>query len=305
MTQKTKLTVSGINIDFLIIGVQKSATSWLYLCLKEHPEVVVPYNKKEYAYIGSRTFFEKGELWYKNRFPKLNDSSFKVGEVAVDYMIDHNAPKVIKQYNDNPKIIVSLRNPVDRLISAYYWKVRRAQIPDEPINEVLSQLIKDRNGLITRENEDELHDIIYRGFYDEHLEAYMDIFNKENFLFLLYDEIVDSPSEIIKKVYKFIGVNDDFEPNSLNERPKVNTYNKLMIKLERILKLRMLGKLPDLINRYFLNKKFNDKPKININLYHQLKELYTPHLERTEKLIKCLPNENRPNTIDLLGRWCS
>ena len=46
------------NIDFFLIGAQKCATSWMYLCLKEHPEISVPKVKGDY--------FIVGELFNKN-----------------------------------------------------------------------------------------------------------------------------------------------------------------------------------------------------------------------------------------------
>ena len=51
-------------IDFLIIGAQKSATSWLYDCISEHPQICVPKQKKEIEYIGGELYKKNGLEWY-------------------------------------------------------------------------------------------------------------------------------------------------------------------------------------------------------------------------------------------------
>ena len=100
---KKKLT-----IDFFIIGAQKSASTWLYRCLKEHPEIFLPEKKLDKNYIGSEWFNQEGVDWFEEQYKNV-DSKSLIGEVSVDYIYDSNTPKNISPFVDRPKFLAILR----------------------------------------------------------------------------------------------------------------------------------------------------------------------------------------------------
>ena len=115
-----------LEIDFIGVGAQKSGTSWIYACLYEHPEICAPI--KEIHYFSRERNFKKGIEWYKNIFNTCKKGQLK-GEFSTTYLYDGKTPDRIKKEFPNTKIIISLRNPVDRAFSHYRNEIKGGHIP--------------------------------------------------------------------------------------------------------------------------------------------------------------------------------
>src|SRR5690554_5673248 len=107
--------------NFIGIGPTKTATTWLFECLREHPQVFLPRAKETQFFARARytgdlaeyeSFFEGAE-----RYPA-------VGEISPRYFASPDAVQRIHAVMPDVKLIVSFRHPVDRLESEY-WHVRR------------------------------------------------------------------------------------------------------------------------------------------------------------------------------------
>src|SRR5690242_8679107 len=101
---------------FLIIGAQRCGTTSLFEYLANHPEIVPPSVKKIHFFDSE---YEKGEAWYRARFPVL-ENGFITGEATPYYLFHPRVPKRVRNWNPNVKLIVLLRNPVDRAYSHFY-----------------------------------------------------------------------------------------------------------------------------------------------------------------------------------------
>lgn len=78
-------------LDFAVIGAQKCATSWMFYCLTEHPELVLPDKKQEVSYIGGEAFRGNGGAdWFFDRY-SVSVSARLRGDVSVDYLYDRSA----------------------------------------------------------------------------------------------------------------------------------------------------------------------------------------------------------------------
>ena len=105
--------------DFIGIGAMKAGTTWLYQCLSEHPEIPLP--DKELNFFGDQDTWSMGFDWYEKQ---LESNKNVTGEFSVFYLVH---PYVIPRiYNRYPatKLIVCLRNPIDRSFSHYLHDVR-------------------------------------------------------------------------------------------------------------------------------------------------------------------------------------
>ncbi len=114
--------------DFLIIGAQKSGTTSLYSYLARHPNILPAYGKKEVHFWDIPKNYKKGLLWYRAHFPlikELQDAAVITGEKTPNYLEDPETIRKIKEDCPAAKIIILLRNPVERTISNYFMKVRR------------------------------------------------------------------------------------------------------------------------------------------------------------------------------------
>lgn len=197
---------------FLVIGAQKCGTTWLAKMVSQHPDVSVAI-KKEMHFFDKVYNYQKGLEWYEEQFNVSSDTK-AIGEFTPNYFWTsedekevnedsgtRNIPKLVHDAYPDLQLVVSLRNPVDRAVSAYYHFIREGCIkPHQSIIDVA-----------------ELYGIESMGYYDEHLSNWMKYFPFENFLFLIYEEdMKDEQKEAtLKKVFNHIGVNEDFEPSGM------------------------------------------------------------------------------------------
>lgn len=116
--------------DFLVIGAQRCGTSSLYKYLEAHPNVVASI-RKEIEYFS--TEYDQGESWYRAHFPlrsrlwamsKLSGVTPVCFEATPDYLLDPRAAPRAKEMLPDAKIVVLLRDPVERAFSHYHHNLR-------------------------------------------------------------------------------------------------------------------------------------------------------------------------------------
>src|SRR5690625_1709330 len=114
----------GNEPDLLIAGAQKSATTSLHYYLNQHPDLQGS-NPKEVCYFHDDRNYGKGKEWYKKAFVNFRNP-FKKGlffESTPENLYCRKAPFRIHDFNRDMKIIIVLREPVDRAFSA--WTIDR------------------------------------------------------------------------------------------------------------------------------------------------------------------------------------
>lgn len=186
-------------VSLLGIGAPKAGTSWIARCLDEHPEIAIP--KKEINFFNKN--YEKGLDYYHQFFKNFPKSYKAVGEFSPNYLCDPRAAKRIFEYNPDIRLIVILRNPIDRAFSHFLHEVRAGQ----------AELKK---GLI---HEMKTHkEYLLHGFYAKHLEPYLRYFGVEKMKVLVYEEIIQEPLKHMKTIYQFLKVDKDFIPSSLTKK---------------------------------------------------------------------------------------
>lgn len=210
------------NLFFLGIGAQKAATSWIFKCLQEHPEISMPKNK-EMHFFSNEDNYEKGWDWYSSFFADC-DSSKKMGEFSVTYLCDPKSPARIKEHCPDIKLIVSLRNPVDRSFSHYQHLISKKLITTESLEVAIKKY----------------PEIIANSKYGKALSEYLTYFDKEQILIVKQEDIKNDPYSFIKKIYSFLEVSDDFQPACVSKKyhtskarlsPLHKKINKLYLKM--------------------------------------------------------------------------
>ena len=109
--------------DFLIIGVQKGGTTSLRKYMSRHPKIAFS-NTKELHYFDNLRYKWKNLAWYKSQFPILRFNRI-FGESTPSYLYFSGAPKRIYKTIPDVKLIILLRNPVDRAFSNYIMELNR------------------------------------------------------------------------------------------------------------------------------------------------------------------------------------
>lgn len=213
--QKLKTMHDVIRPSFMIIGAQKCGTTWLWKMMQLHPDTDLRI-KKELQFFSLSKFHRKGFDWYYRKFEKL-DASKIIGQASAAYFYDHVLldnvnpdhtlpviPELITNALPDIKVIVLLRDPVRRAISAYYHHLRRRRYsPFLGLREAAKRHPRLR--------------IVERGRYAGILQLWQTYFPEERMLCLVFEEdVVKHPDETLRKAYEFIGANPEFKPESVS-----------------------------------------------------------------------------------------
>lgn len=210
-----------MKVDFFIVGAPKAGTTSLYHYLNEHPEVEMS-SQKEPDYFSDYALLEQGMYYGKNRIDNINKyhglftpNAVKLrGEASVSYLFYNDVPQKIKDYNQKSKIIIILRNPIDRAFSHYLMDYRLGLV-SESFEDIINKKSKHKNAHLFYQQ------YIQVSEYAPQIKRYLNVFKRQNILFIDYEDFKNDVAEVVNNVYLFLGVNDDFQPN-LNK--KHNTY---------------------------------------------------------------------------------
>jgi hypothetical protein len=186
--------------DFIGIGAQRSGTSWLYACLQEHPELCLP--RKEINFFSSDEKWSRGLEWYRTHFKNCGETQQK-GEYSTAYLDALKAPERIASIIPETKLIVLIRDPVERCISGYKNAISAGDISKSVSFE---EALRKYPG------------IIEKSFYGRHLDRYLEYFAEEQIFIGQFEMISSNPRRLLENVFEFLAVDTDFEPSLLHER---------------------------------------------------------------------------------------
>jgi hypothetical protein len=193
-----------MKVNFIICGTQKGGTSALDMYLRGHPEICMA-NKKEVHFFDNEGAFRADAPDYTSYHsffsPELRHKI--VGEATPIYMYWRDAPQRIWQYNSDMKMIVLLRNPIDRAYS--HWNMERQRNAETASfwDAIRNEEERCREALPYQHR---VYSYIDRGFYLEQLRRLWAYFPKKQVLVLRNEELQKNPDETLQKVFAFLGV---------------------------------------------------------------------------------------------------
>lgn len=135
-----------------------------------------------------------------------------VGIKRPSYLALPDCARRIRELVPDAKLIAVLRNPVDRAIAAYYHYVLNGFVPCVPIEEGMPKLLAGR----WQARHPRSWEILEFGFYGRQLRLYRELFGPERILVLYYSEMQRNALDTVRRCYRFLGVDDDLVPPSLD-----------------------------------------------------------------------------------------
>ncbi len=204
---------SPILPNFLIVGMAKCGTSSLSKYLQQHPDIFISH-KKEPRFLSSQVMRfpmngpkdDQVEKWYVKDFESYTnlfaDARAKaIGEASADtlYFYKGTIP-VIKHYLGNPRIVIIIRNPVSRTMSAYKHLIR-----DGRENLSLEEALIRENERI-RENYELIYHYKSVSKYYEPIKAFKEAFPEV--LVILNEDLMRNPMATLSQVFQFLDVPD-------------------------------------------------------------------------------------------------
>ncbi len=193
--------------DFLGIGTQKGGTTYLYELLKHHPQVFLAYPKEQHFF---SLHWHRGFDWYCNQFDKAVTGQI-CGEITPYYMFHPEAPSRIASLLPKVKLVVLLRDPVERALSQYFHSCRLGLEPlnlEEAFAEESRRLIACaeilKNGLPHISHQQ--HSYLSRSRYEVQLQRFKLLFTSDQILLLRSEDLFSSPSATWEKIINFLNL---------------------------------------------------------------------------------------------------
>jgi hypothetical protein len=281
--------------NFFIVGAQKAATTSLYFYLKEIPGVYMsPVKEPLYfaAHAIQNSAFDviRDKKEYLRLFEKAR-GYIAVGEASTGYLWDPDAPKLIHQAVPHARIIMILRDPIERAYSNYLMYKKYGRIKSSFYDELMRDY-KSQEKLYGRS---QLY--VEMGMYYEQVKRYFDIFGREQVKVIIFEEFVQHSEQSINEVLAFLGVNykltairEQFNPYSVPRSPLSRSVFAFFrwLRARNIKFYKILILLPDSIVESLPEKilfKRIQKPKIEPEAFKFLQEIFHDDVLKLESLL--------------------
>jgi len=202
--------------NFFIVGAPKAGTTSLYQYLTEIPGIYMsPVKEPRYfspnVPLGFHAKIIRDKKKYLELFEEVKNEK-TIGEASTSYMQDPESAKLIYQVIPNAKIIIILRDPIERTFSHYLTDMEMA----------LEKISFDK---LIRMKSDEfqkfpyLKNILDASLYSVQVKRYVDTFGFERLKILVFEELVKNTKDIVQDVLKFLDLDyqiQNFEAQNYN-----------------------------------------------------------------------------------------
>lgn len=272
-----------MKVNTFIVGAPKTGTTSLYYYLNQHTNVCMS-SIKEPNFFSAK---EVNSLFYKsqiiddiNEYHKLFSQNKKqiIGEASVSYLFFNEVPNRIYKYNPKAKIIILLRNPIERALSHYLMDFRLG-FCSENFEDIIAQ--------------PEIFPQYYQqylelGNYFLQLKRYINVFNENQLSIVFYDDLKSNSQKVMKHIFSFLEIEfQDLDYSIQNSF--LSPSNKFVSELYKFNSLRKIVKslFPEpflsLVKSIFFSN--NSKPTFSDSIIKQLNAYYKSDIVELEKLL--------------------
>ncbi len=200
-------------LDFIVAGAQKSGTTALHYFLRKHPQIALP-ERQELHFFDDDEIFSRPvdyDLLHRQFRPVAGSTLLRLatarqaiaGEVTPSYLYWKPAMERIWNYNRQIKLVILLRNPIDRAFA--HWNMQRFK-NREPLD--FLDALKEEPRRIAQPLTIESRRFAYvdRGFYSGQLERVFKFFPREQVHFVKFEDFRDRKQETLDRIFEFLGV---------------------------------------------------------------------------------------------------
>ena len=211
-------TSPAANVNFLVCGTQKGGTTALDTYLRQHPEICMA-KYKEVHYFDRENYFlyQKPDYRQYHAFFNPNQDHKVVGETTPVYMYWTTVPRRIWEYNPSMKLIIILRNPIERAYS--HWNMQRDRGYDTlSFFDAIQSEEKRRQESLPWQNR--RFSYLDRGFYTEQIRRLRSFFPEEQIMIMRNKQLRENPKKCLNQISQFI------EVSSLNTVEPINRHTR-------------------------------------------------------------------------------
>jgi len=284
--------------NFFIVGAPKAGTTSLYEYLNQNSDIYLPPIKEpNYFSISINPKYRfANPIRNKKNYLKLFDdvkNESLIGEASPTYLWDPKAPELIQNVSPIAKILIMLRDPVERAYSHYLHLSRLGRISC-----TFSSIINDFNNL---ENDYNFSSrILMASFYAEGVKRYLKLFGEKQVKIVIFEDFIENTKSKVIEILKFLEVKtplEKFEVEKHNpyseERVSINKKilnSPLSVKIAQNIVSRstrlysLSSKIYNTIEKINLDNKVV-KPKMSKNERLSLKKIYLEDVKQLQKIV--------------------
>jgi len=194
------MTNESFTVDFIGIGDHKSATSWMFKCLREHPQICGS-SDKETRFFDDDDRYVRGVEYYEHWFAQCAGNTVR-GEFSPSYFHNPKTPERIHQTFPQAKLLVVLRNPVEKAYSLYRYNKVGGTGSTVRFNSF-------------EEAVENAPAVVNDNFHFHNLERFRKFFRDDQIHVVIYKDIMHDPRKVMQGVYEFLEVDPTFVAPSL------------------------------------------------------------------------------------------
>jgi len=269
-----------MKVDFIGIGGQRCGTTWLFQTLKEHPKCGMS-SEKELHYFSHN--YHYGLEWYEKMFLSENKLN---GEFSTSYFYNLKSPKRIFDYNPDMKIILSIRNPIDRFLSHHKHELQKQRFLNNTVDPY--EVLKNNKTYIEY------------GLYFKALTPWLEYFSNDNIFIIIFDEIISNPKNLLSRLYKFLNIDNNFIPSCIDQKineawlPKYKSLLYVQKSVSYLSRKIKIGFILDLLKKIGVTRKLQyinsdqkyDILKFDNNFKNDLEKYFIEDINKMSKYLK-------------------
>jgi len=276
--------------NFFIVGVAKAGTTTLYEYLKNTNGIHMSPVKEPRYFLSlkgehkTRKIQITDETKYLKLFSKVKDEKV-IGEASSGYLQDPTTSKLIHEKVPNAKIIIMLRDPVQRAFSSYLMKKTNGQ-ERRTFHQVIEDYMK-----LGKHDGINVDRTISAGLYTSKVKRYVDTFGINNVKIVIFEEFIKDTFNQVKEVLNFLGINSE-PPSNIGEvynpygEPK-GKISEMMLSSDFVYKIGT-KLFPQNIGWYLKKKLFQkdkEKPELSKEDGMFLQKFYQEDIDNLEKML--------------------
>ena len=256
----------------LIIGVRKGGTRALLEFLNMHP--MIQAHRKETHYFDNTDNYSNGLEWYRKRMPYSFPDQVTV-EKTPAYFTSESVPERVYRMNCSVKLVVVLRDPVERVISDYTQIHSNKLVRGRPHDSFEELVIDGATGEVRQ-----TYNAVRRSLYHRHVAHWLRWFPLERFCFVDGNNLIRDPVSELRRVETFLQIEHKLTHDDFRFNRTKGFYCMLEDGRERCL----------------AHSKGRAHPKVETQVLNKLYTLFKPHNEKLFQLIKQTFNWSLPES---------
>ena len=268
--------------NFFIAGTTKGGTSTLHLWLRQHPDIFLPIRKELHFFCSCPARLKDVHTLSQYLAHFSGSTEAIVGEASPCYLYYPGVPGAIAEQFPESRILISLRDPVERFWSHYLMN-SMYQRPYTPLEEVVDYWTRNVDQIA-------FENLVGMGMYRHQVERYLSAFNGRRVLVMFLEELEEDPAAVLGDVWRFLDLPSLDIDTSDRDKMHVVPRGRLGAWLLNDEKARAIGVrlLSPKVRRrlkYGLLGATDAKPELPPGIRKRLIGLYRPDVVGLEKLL--------------------